>query len=194
MILRKIEDGRTAQRRGEMGQQSAARPDKVLALAFSLVSEAIKAAREGAFEQAVELLRPGFTFPASQAAGLEKWLLFGCLCANLEAALCTDGFGGAWDQRRGRNLETTFAELLNSAEAARPEPGQHTDCPLVDPLSERELEVLHLIAEGLSNAEIAQKLFISLGTVKVHTRNIYGKLGVSNRVLAVMEAQRLNLL
>jgi LuxR family maltose regulon positive regulatory protein len=49
---------------------------------------------------------------------------------------------------------------------------------LVEPLSERELEVLQLVAEGLTNQEIASRLFLSLNTVKAHTRNIYGKLGV----------------
>jgi LuxR family maltose regulon positive regulatory protein len=66
--------------------------------------------------------------------------------------------------------------------------------PLVEPLSERELEVLRLIAEGLSNREIAQRLFLALNTVKVHTRNIYGKLGVHNRTQAVMQARDLGLL
>ena len=61
--------------------------------------------------------------------------------------------------------------------------------PLVEPLSNRELEVLQLISAGLSNKEIAQKLYLSVGTIKVHTRNIYGKLGVSSRTQAVAKAQ-----
>ncbi len=65
---------------------------------------------------------------------------------------------------------------------------------LIEPLSERELEVLRLLAEGLSNAEIAQRLFLSVGTIKVHTRNIYGKLGVRSRTQAVVQAQMLTLL
>jgi LuxR family maltose regulon positive regulatory protein len=64
----------------------------------------------------------------------------------------------------------------------------------VEPLSERELEVLELIAEGLTNQEIASRLFISLNTVKVHTRNIYGKLGVHHRTQAVARSQELGLL
>ncbi len=59
---------------------------------------------------------------------------------------------------------------------------------LVEPLSERELEVLALIAEGLSNREVAERLYISLSTVKSHTASIYGKLGVHSRTEAVARA------
>ena len=65
---------------------------------------------------------------------------------------------------------------------------------LIDPLSERELEVLRLFAEGHSNQEITDKLIISLGTVKAHSSNIYRKLGASNRTQAVIKARELNLL
>ena len=65
---------------------------------------------------------------------------------------------------------------------------------LVEPLSERELEVLGLIAEGLTNQEIASRLFLALNTVKVHTRNIYGKLGVNSRTQAVAKARTLGIL
>jgi LuxR family maltose regulon positive regulatory protein len=65
---------------------------------------------------------------------------------------------------------------------------------LVEPLSKRELEVLSLMAEGLTNIEIAQRIFVSTQTVKVHTRNIYGKLGVNSRQQAVTKARALGLL
>jgi LuxR family maltose regulon positive regulatory protein len=65
---------------------------------------------------------------------------------------------------------------------------------LVEPLSKRELEVLQLLAQGLTNAEIAQQMFLSVLTVKVHIRNIYGKLGVDNRLRAVAKAKDLGLL
>jgi LuxR family maltose regulon positive regulatory protein len=64
---------------------------------------------------------------------------------------------------------------------------------LVEPLSERELEVLALVAQGLSNREIAERLFITVGTVKTHAHNIYGKLGVNRRTEAVARAQELGL-
>jgi len=64
---------------------------------------------------------------------------------------------------------------------------------LIEPLTPRELEVLHLLSEGLTNPEIAQQLFISLPTVKSHTRNIFGKLGVHKRREAVQRARQLGI-
>jgi DNA-binding CsgD family transcriptional regulator len=69
-----------------------------------------------------------------------------------------------------------------------------TESPLIEPLTDRELEVLCLIAQGLSNPAIAEQLFIAVGTVKAHTSHIYGKLGVTNRVEAVIKAQELSIL
>lgn len=66
--------------------------------------------------------------------------------------------------------------------------------PLIEPLSERELEVLRLLAEGLTNQQIAARLIIALGTVKAHIHNISGKLGAQNRAHAVARAKELGLL
>jgi len=64
----------------------------------------------------------------------------------------------------------------------------------IEPLSEREIEVLQLIAEGLTNQEIAARLILSMYTVKTHNRNIYGKLGVNSRTQAVAKARTLGIL
>jgi LuxR family maltose regulon positive regulatory protein len=66
--------------------------------------------------------------------------------------------------------------------------------PLVEPLSSRELEVVHLIAEGLSNREIGERLFLALNTVKGHNRNRFGKLQVQRRTEAVARARELGIL
>ena len=65
---------------------------------------------------------------------------------------------------------------------------------LDDPLSERELEVLTLLASGRTNSEISKDLFVAVGTVKSHVNNIYRKLGAANRAEAVTRARELNLL
>ena len=86
---------------------------------------------------------------------------------------------------------TTVRLILGQVDEA---PRKKTNRALLEPLSERELEVLGLIAQGLSNREIAQRLVLSVGTVKVHARNIYGKLGVSTRTQALAQAARFKLL
>lgn len=66
--------------------------------------------------------------------------------------------------------------------------------PLLDPLTEREQEILNLIARGQTNRQIADALFISVGTVKGHVNHIFGKLDVTNRTQALVQARELNLL
>lgn len=88
-----------------------------------------------------------------------------------------------------------IATLLNAFPApAAPVPVSPPPQPLVESLTERELEILHLIAAGLTNKEIAGELVISPGTVKVHTAPIYGKLEVNNRTQAVTKAGLLHLI
>jgi LuxR family maltose regulon positive regulatory protein len=65
---------------------------------------------------------------------------------------------------------------------------------LIEPLSERELEVLRLLGTDLDGPDIARKLVVSLNTVRTHTKNIYAKLGVNNRRAAVRRAKELELL
>jgi LuxR family transcriptional regulator, maltose regulon positive regulatory protein len=66
--------------------------------------------------------------------------------------------------------------------------------PLIDPLSDRELKVLRLVAQGLSNDEISKRLFLSVSTVKGHNLRIFGKLQVKSRTEAVARARELGLL
>ena len=66
--------------------------------------------------------------------------------------------------------------------------------PLIDPLSQRELQILQLIAQGLSNREIGERLFLALDTVKGHNRKIFDKLQVQSRTEAIVRARELGLL
>jgi LuxR family maltose regulon positive regulatory protein len=80
-----------------------------------------------------------------------------------------------------------------STPASTPAPTLRSQ-PLVEPLTDRELEVLQLIAAGLTNQEIAARLTVSVNTVKTHARNLYGKLDATNRTQAVARARELGLL
>ncbi|MDT8304733.1 MAG: LuxR C-terminal-related transcriptional regulator [Anaerolineae bacterium] len=96
-------------------------------------------------------------------------------------------------------LETGIApdyasRLLGVFPAIRDEERAAARERMVEPLSERETEVLALVAEGLTNQEIAARLYLSLATVKWHTSNIYGKLAVGNRMQAVAKARTLGVL
>ena len=99
---------------------------------------------------------------------------------------------GAFDRERSRSQVTGFRLEAGVTVDLKPETLQPET--LLEPLSEREIEVLQLIADGLSNREIAERLTIAVGTAKRHVSNIYAKLDVHSRVQAVARAQELRLL
>lgn len=108
------------------------------------------------------------------------------------------------------NIHAAYANLLlsvfsdtspeaatGSPQASKPGLPKHLpseSMPLAEPLSRRELETLQFIAEGLSNKEIAQRMYISLRTVKYYSTGLYNKLGVDGRMQAVIRARELGLL
>jgi LuxR family maltose regulon positive regulatory protein len=99
-----------------------------------------------------------------------------------------------------RGISSNYVSRLLAAfpilksDLTNPTDTRKLEIKLLEPLSERELDVLKLIAEGLTNQVIASKLYLSLNTIKVHTRNIYSKLGVNNRTQAVAQARSLGIL
>ncbi|UCC63874.1 MAG: hypothetical protein JSV36_02100 [Anaerolineae bacterium] len=113
------------------------------------------------------------------------------------------------DERRREEYRECLERLDERARIAGPEmrteetptpvhppalPSRLSAGDLVEPLSTRELEIVHLLADGLTNREIAQQLYLSPNTVRVHTSHIYGKLDVNNRTQAVARARALGLL
>ena len=98
-----------------------------------------------------------------------------------------------------RGIMPSYCEKLLAAFAAEGHSIDTETSPalaqsLVDPLTEREMEILSLIATGLKNKEIAATLFVSVNTVYYHTKNLYSKLGVNSRTQAITRAKELDLL
>lgn len=176
--------------------------------------EAAALAHEGEYEQAAEFLGLALAQTHWSNGWLHRWPLMTRLRSTLVQQLGEAVYQAALERGSQHDLEQTIRTLLGEA---LDEPvqtprillmnGAHTtnghssgndgsngNHTLLDPLSERELEVLNLIADGLSNRDIAERLYLSVGTVKVHTRNIYGKLNVNSRTQALARASEIHLL
>jgi len=96
-------------------------------------------------------------------------------------------------QRLFSALAATRGAIMQSAES-QPTSVSPFSPALIEPLSERELEVLKLVSQGLSNSDIAHTLIVTVGTVKKHLNNIFGKLHVSSRTQAIGRGRELGLL
>jgi DNA-binding NarL/FixJ family response regulator len=118
-------------------------------------------------------------------AGALGYLLKDVSGEDLASAVRTVMAGGALIEPSV--ARRVFAEFARLKPAARP-----ADLP--EPLSERELEVLRLLADGLSNKEIGQKLSLAEGTVKNYVTNVLGKIGARDRTQAALRARELGLI
>jgi ATP/maltotriose-dependent transcriptional regulator MalT len=107
------------------------------------------------------------------------------LCLNLPALQAP----GRWN----RKVLTMLQELADKAPATDKKPGKE-NAQLLEPLSQREIEVLELINQGLANKDIASTMKVAPTTVKAHIRNLYGKLAVGSRTEALAKARTLGLL
>ncbi len=92
-----------------------------------------------------------------------------------------------------RGLLAAIVRQGGNCTVPAPPPGARRGEAVIEPLSDREREILSLIADGLSNAELAQRLLVKVATVKTHINNLFGKLGASSRTDAVARARRLGL-
>jgi LuxR family transcriptional regulator, maltose regulon positive regulatory protein len=148
------------------------------------IMRAIGARIQGKLNQSLELIKEALE--RAEAEGfLRIFIDYGQPAAELLYEAAAKGISPDYCGR----LLASFSGA--EVEAARP-PALEEE--MIEPLSEREVEVLHLIADGFSNSEIAQRLYLSMNTVKGHTRNIYAKLNVNSRTQAVARARALGIL
>ena len=152
-----------------------------------MVLQAVALQAQGKQDQAVHLLCDALTL-AKPGGFIRLFVDEGPPMAHLlsEAAAL-----GMMPDYIGKLLAVVEAEAQKRENTSSlPAPAQ----PLIEPLSPRELEVLHLMAAGLSNQEMCERLFLALSTVKGHNRTIFGKLQVQRRTEAVARARTLGLL
>ncbi len=121
-------------------------------------------------------------------AGAVGYLLKAVSGEELARAIRTVAAGGALiDPSVTRKVVEAFTRMKP------PTPSPSPSAALVEPLTEREMEVLRLLAEGLSNREIATQLYLAEGTVKNYVSSILGKLGARDRTQAALRARELGL-
>lgn len=149
---------------------------------------------QGNYVRAVELLSLAFTHPVGASGWMEKWALLDRLRVELEDKLGTAIYTEAWERGSRLNLEQTvdqlFTELSFTIDAAANKANQI----LTEPLTERELEIMTFLDSGLTNKEVAQRLYLSVHTIRWYLRQIYTKLDVHSRTQAVAKARDLNLI
>jgi predicted ATPase/DNA-binding CsgD family transcriptional regulator len=156
-----------------------------------LALEAVARYCEDDPDGAVELLAAAHQTPDRYRGWLDRWAYLGRVQAVLIERLGRRAYAEAWERGSALDLDATISQL------AGPQPADvqsQANLALVEPLTERELEVLELVAVGMTNRDIADHLVLSVGTIKVHTRHIYQKLGVSSRTQATAKAVELGLI
>ena len=160
----------------------------------SLPIAAIICAHQSQPVRAVELLALAFTHPVRASGWMEKWPLLDRLQADLELTLGSEAYSAAWERGKHLNLDSVIVELKAQLFTEGTSASEQTNRALPDPLSPRELEVLTLIADGLTNREIAARLFVGVSTVKKHIQHIYAKLDTRNRTGTIVRARELDLI
>jgi LuxR family maltose regulon positive regulatory protein len=151
-----------------------------------LVLQAIALRAHGEKDKAVQLLGEALTL-AQHGGFIRLFVDEGAPMAQLIREAASQGIMSTYT---GKLLSAFDAEQRKS----EGKPAQPLTQPLIEPLSQRELKILQLIAQGLSNREISERLFLALDTVKGHNRNIFDKLQVKSRTEAIARAHELGLL
>ncbi len=182
------------------GFEQAQAAESMAMVMWLLPITAVLLHRQGKSKPAGQLLALASTHPLSPTGWMAKWELLDDVKREM-----------GWERETAvslshpQSLEDIIADIKQMSQApavaaqnelnkAAMTPAAAANQSLIDPLTNRELEVLQLIAEGLTNQQIADKLIISRGTVKYYTSHIYSKLQVANRTRAIAHARQLGIL
>ena len=161
-------------------------------LMLAIATAARILAHRGNSRHAAELLGLVFTHPNSPQGYLERHPGMTRLRADLEAKLGAEAYAAAWESGAQHDVEQVARDLLR--EFSDDDQIAQANMALPNPLTERELEVLALLADGLTNPQIGERLFITTGTVKGHVNKVLHKLNATDRQQAVVRAREKNLL
>jgi LuxR family maltose regulon positive regulatory protein len=154
-----------------------------------MVLQAVAYHAHGALDEAVQRL--GEALALAESGGFIRLFVDeGTPMAHLLSDIAVQGMRPHYVSKL---LAIVQAETPTPAETSYLPPVASTQ-PLIEPLSPRELEILHLIAQGLSNREMSERLFLALSTVKGHNRILFDKLQVKRRTEAVARGRELGLL
>ncbi len=168
----------------------------VLFIIRALVLKAVILYKQRSIDQAIATVTEALSYSevggwvrifVDEGAAMEE-LLQHTLKAQQKGQLVTSGLTASSVHK----LLAAFSSPSNEVTLLT-EKTPHSVQPLLVPLSERELEVLHLITTGLSNHEIAQKLIIEMNTLKTHIKHLYSKLNVQTRTQAIVRARELHI-
>ncbi|MBV7337825.1 LuxR C-terminal-related transcriptional regulator [Chloroflexi bacterium TSY] len=149
--------------------------------------QALSQSAQGQLDSALQCLRPAFDL-AAPAGYVRTFIDEGEAMHKLLRHAASRGLATAYV------LKLLAAMKENTAETKRSESQPVGNTALIEPLSPRELEILHLIDAGHTNQDIADELIIAVSTVKRHINNIYGKLHAQNRTHALARARELTLI
>jgi LuxR family maltose regulon positive regulatory protein len=193
VLLERLRTAAEAQGRAESAIEAGA----LMALALAACGEQAQA--QAALVEALALARPeGYVRVFADEGAPMKLLIADC---GLQLARRPDAESDPHADNLLAYIDKVLAAFSGSGAQAGIEPATNDQSPIcnqqsamVEPLTERELEVLRALAAGLANRAIAQQFSLSLATVKVHLKHIYGKLAVHSRTQALARARELNVL
>jgi ATP/maltotriose-dependent transcriptional regulator MalT len=149
---------------------------------------------DGEYARAAELLGLTLNHPASPRGWFDNWPLLTRKCKQLQDALGSEAYATAWERGKHLTLDEAINNLIGLPHPETNTRQQQAGQGLIEPLTEQELKIVQLLADGLNSREVAQRLYLGVGTIRWYLKRIYGKLDVHSRSQAIARAREMKLL